>query len=143
MEYADLECKEVLTLESMASEMTRLHSIDHDHALESFLNNWKQGCDAMVIAEDARKILDACICLRGTEDTCMEDLDAACFDGLDAADFDDFDGAGFSDFYGAGDEDPPRTAHEDLPSVCLDNVERCGCAARASSLASQRASELM
>jgi len=139
MEYTELECKEVLTLESMASEMTRKYYVDHNYALESLLNNWKQWYDATAIAEEARKMLDACASPRGTEDICMEDLDAARFDNL----FDDLDGTGFSDFYGAGDEDPPRAAHEDLWSGCLDNVERCGCAARASSPGSLRASALM
>jgi len=140
MEYADLECKEVLTLESLAVEMTRMHHIDHNHSLESLLNDWRQGCDATVITETARKMLDACTGLRETEDTCMSDLDAAGFDDLDAAgfadlddldaagfaDLDDLDDAGFSDFYGAGHEDPPRTGHEDLSSAFPYNAGACG-----------------
>jgi len=135
MEYADLECKEVLTLESLASEMTRMHHIDHNHSLESLLNDWRQGCDATVITETARKMLDACTGIRETEDTCMSDLDAAGFDDLDDLDaagfddLDDLDAAGFSDFYGAGHEDPPRTGHEDLSSACLYNAGACGCTA--------------
>jgi len=135
MEYADLECKEVLTLESLAAEMTRMHHIDHNHSLESLLNDWRQGCDATVITETARKMLDACTGLRENEDTCMSDLDAAGFDDLDDLDaagfddLDDLDAAGFSDFYGAGHEDPPRTGHEDLSSACLYNAGACGCTA--------------
>jgi len=110
MEYADLECKEVLTLESLAAEMTRMHHSDHNHSLESLLNDWRQGCDATVITETARKMLDACTGLRETEDTCMSDLDDA----------------GFSDFYGAGHEDPPRTGHEDLSSAFPYNAGACG-----------------
>ena len=129
MEYADLECKEVLTLESLASEMTRMHHTDHNHALESLLNYWKQGCDATVIAETARKMLDACTGVRETEDTCMSDLNAAGSDDLDAAGFSNLDAAGFSDFYGNGHEDPPRTGHEDLSSACPWNAGACGSAA--------------
>jgi hypothetical protein len=129
MEYVNLECKEVLTLESLAAEMFRMNHIDHDHALESLLNDWNQGCDATLIAETAHKMLDACIAHGEPAVTCIGDLNATGFDDLDAAGFDDLDAAGFCDFYGAGHDDLPRTGHEDLPRASPCDPGACGCAA--------------
>jgi hypothetical protein len=126
MEHVNLECKEVLTLESLAAEMVRINHIDHDHALQSLMNDWNQGCDATLIAETARKMLDAYTAHGETVFKCIGDIDAAGFDDLDAG-FDDLDAAGFTDFYGAGHEDPPRTGHADLPRASACNPGACGC----------------
>jgi hypothetical protein len=101
MEYVDLECTEVLTLESLAVEMAR--NLGREHLIESLLSDCMQGRDATAIAEAARNIIDAAH--QELTATCIDHIDAAGFGDLDAADFGDLDAAGFSDFYGAAHED--------------------------------------
>jgi hypothetical protein len=129
MEYANLECKEVLTLDSLAAEMVRMNHIDNGYALEALLSEWKQGCDATMIIETARKMLDACTTRpepafadSGDFDECMTQggTPFAGMTDLDAYGFNDLDAAGFSDFYG-GDEDAPR--------ACSGDRAAGGCAA--------------